>query len=219
VTGTPAKSTATSVQVVYVTADGATLDEDDTAQNLAAAIGATATCSGGGSSCYGSSTVANASVTASITVLNTVTLTGVGSGSSGDFTLSEVGTGITVSGGSNGESGQDFIFLSVLTGDGGPAVCPTGVTNGGGCMMNFDVTLGLTLSSAIAPLAGLTVNAAYDDDVDGFVSGQIIVDNSVVSGVLGGASEIYFLSLDSTGGACNTSGSDICATQASQSAP
>ena len=62
----------------------------------------------------------------------------------------------------------------------------------------------------------LTVDADNTDSADGFVTGGIIVDNDQVSGTLIGTSQIYFLTLDNAAGACSTSGSGICAVQASQ---
>ena len=219
----PAASTATHVQVLFIASNGGfgggALNEEQTARNLAAAISATATCQGGGSGCFGSGTVANGSVTDAYTIGNNfINLTSRTAGSAGDFVLTEGGAGITVSGGDNGASGQDFIFVSVLTGTGRPTGCPTG-TNGNGCLMNFDVTDGDTLTTGTAPVATMTVTSDRTDSVDGFPTSQIIIDNVVQPGVLAGASQIYFLRLDNAGGACTSSGTGICATQASQTVP
>jgi hypothetical protein len=209
VTGTPAGSTATDVQVNLVSTGGSSeANQEQTAANLEAAINAIAgECATPG--CFGSGTVANAIATASIIgTSEIVDLTATNGGPAGDFTLTANGGGIVVTGGENGSS-LDFIFFSTLslTGVGG---CPTG------CVLSFDVTSGATIDAGTTPNAVLAVQASNTDSADGFVTGGIIVDNDLVSGALPGTSQIYFLTLDNAAGACSTSGSAICAVQASQ---
>jgi hypothetical protein len=106
----------------------------------------------------------------------------------------------------------DSIFLSTYSdnNNGSGNGCATG------CVYSFDVTSGATITSATAPSATLAVTANIAN-ADGYVTGGILIDNDVSSATLG-TQQIYFLSLDNaTGVTCSTSGSRICATQASQS--
>ncbi len=204
----PADSTATAVEVSLVSTDGEEPDESETAANLAAAINANpAECFTAG--CFGAGTVANVSATASIVGSSViVNLTATNGGPGGDFALSEIGSGVNVAGGLNGSS-PDFIFFSTLSVT-RIAGCPTG------CVLSFDVTSGATIDAGTTPNAMLPVDAINTDSADGFVTGGIIVDNDQVSGTLTGTSQIYFLTLYNAAGACSTSGSGICAVQASQ---
>jgi hypothetical protein len=103
---------------------------------------------------------------------------------------------------------KDWIFTSVQA-NGATNItiaCPTNT----GCIMSFDVTSGSTIS-ANTPTVGHTA-------VAGGASG-IVVDNTVGSGTLTGASQVYFTPLAT--GDCTTStrrGIGGCAIQASQSA-
>jgi hypothetical protein len=103
---------------------------------------------------------------------------------------------------------KDWIFTSVQA-DGATNItiaCPTNT----GCIMSFDVTSGSTIS-ANTPTVGHTA-------VAGGASG-VVVDNTVGSGTLTGASQVYFTPLAT--GNCTTSkqqGIGGCAIQASQSA-
>ncbi len=212
VTGTPAPSTATDVQVNLVDSSTSENNEANTAANLEAAINANSVqCADAPTPCFGTGTVPNASATASITGFAvTVNLTATSGGPTGDFTISEIGGGIEVGGGENGSS-PDFIFFSTYSGN-GSSPCPSG------CVFSFNVTSGATINAGTAPSATLGVTASTLDSANGFVTGGIIVDNDQMSGTLGGTSQIYFLSLDNDVGVnCSTSGSRICATQASQS--
>jgi hypothetical protein len=206
VTGTPAGSTATDVQVNLVSTGTDEENEEDTAANLEAAINADAAeCNTPG--CFGAGTVANASATATVAGI-TVDLTATSGGAAGDFTITESGGGINVSGGDNGTS-LDFIFFSTYAFTGVPG-CPTG------CVLSFDVSSGATITAFTAPRAVLDVDADAGDSANGFVTGGFIVDNDQMTGALPGTSQVYFLTLDSAGDACGTSGSGICAVQASQ---
>ena len=209
VTGTPADSTATDVQVNLVSTGGSSeANQEETAANLEAAINADAAeCTT--APCFGAGTVPNSSAVASIIgTSEIVNLTATNGGPGGNFTLTANGGGVVVTGGDNGSS-LDFIFFSTLSLTGVPG-CPEG------CIMSFDVTSGAPLTADTAPNAVLAVEASNVDSADGFVTGGIIVDNDQVSGTLTGTSQVYFLTLDNAAGACSTSGSGICAVQASQ---
>jgi hypothetical protein len=196
------------VQVNLVATGTPEENEEDTAANLEAAINADAAeCNTPG--CFGSGTVANASVIASIIgTSEIVDLTATTGGPAGDFALSEVGGGITTTGGDNGTS-IDFIFFSTYADTGVPG-CPTG------CVLSFDVTSGATITAGTTPRAVLDVQASNLDSANGFVTGGFIVDNDQMTGALPGTSQVYFLTLDNAAGACGTAGSGICAVQASQ---
>ncbi len=209
VAGSLAASTATAVEVSLVNSGTSLNNQRETAQNLAAAIDANPANCASPPPCFGTGTLANASATATISVPSTVfSLTSTSGGAAGNFALSELGSGINVSGGDNGGS-VDFIFLSTYVASG--VVCPSG------CVLSFDVTSGATLTAGTAPSARLAVTASNADSADGFVTGGIIVDNDQMSSGLVGTSQIYFLTLDNASGVtCSTFGSRICATQASQ---
>ena len=103
---------------------------------------------------------------------------------------------------------NDWIFTSVQAS--GQTATPISCPANSGCIMSFDV-LGLaTLSTSTATVGRATVV--------GGASGAI-VDNTVPSSTLAGASQVYFTPLAT--GTCTTStgqGSGGCAVQASQSA-
>jgi len=103
---------------------------------------------------------------------------------------------------------KDWIFTSVqaLAVTASPISCPTN----SGCIMSFDVTAGTTITSSTAT-TGHTA-------VAGGASG-IVLDNTVGSGTLAGASQVYFTPL-ATGTCTSTAGQGFggCAIQASQSA-
>jgi hypothetical protein len=103
---------------------------------------------------------------------------------------------------------KDWIFTNVRASaqTNATIACPTNT----GCIMSFDVTSGAAITAGTA-----TVGQAA---VAGGASG-IVVDNSVGSGTLTGASQIYFSPLSA--GTCTTTGGHGiggCAVQASQSA-
>jgi hypothetical protein len=103
---------------------------------------------------------------------------------------------------------HDYIFLSVFGG------VESGCTNAStdGCIMSFSVTN----PSAVA-LSGTSLNVAATQYLA--PTGGLIIDNSVVSGILAGTSQIYFLTTDSSASSCTTAGSGVCAVQASQASP
>jgi hypothetical protein len=214
VTGAPAASTATAVQVrINNGSFNGTANENNTAANLQAAISATSGNCTGTLPCFGTGTVANASASAAIdgTNDNQVDLTATTPGAAGNFTITDSGlvtTGITVAGGNNGTtSNVDAIFLSTYSSANNG--CNTG------CVYSYDVTAGTTMTGATTPLATLPVTANINNG-DGYATAGIIIDNAFTSATLG-TSQIYFLSLDNAAGVtCATSGSRICATQASQ---
>jgi outer membrane protein assembly factor BamB len=93
----------------------------------------------------------------------------------------------------NSSVSNDYLFLSSEDAYQG---CP-----GGGCVFGFNVTNGIPDSAEFDTVSGGT--------------GGIIVDNSVGSGTLAGASEIYYITLNNSG-TCATSGSGLCGVQDSQ---
>ena len=209
VTGTLAASTPTAVQVLQVGSSTPENNEGNTAQNLSAAINAVpGQCDV--PPCFGTGTVANPAVSATLAGAN-VNLAATTGGAAGDFTITETGGGIEFGGGDNGAS-LDFIFFSSYAGN-GSLPCVTG------CVYSFDVTSGVALTAGTVPDATLGVTADTADSANGFVTGGIIIDNELMSSSsLVGTSQIYFLSLDNeVTVTCSTSGSTICATQASQS--
>jgi hypothetical protein len=104
---------------------------------------------------------------------------------------------------------KDWIFTSVTGGavNNGVINCPSATT---GCVMSFNVTSGAAITSSTP-----TVGRA---SVAGGASG-IVLDNTVGSGTLAGASQVYFTPL-ATGNCTTSTGQGIggCAVQASQSA-
>ena len=209
----------TAVNQVLEYTDGfghtkATTDEDDTALNLVAVInGAPGACPSTSPVCVFPGQTANAAATASAAShSNKVELAATVSGSAGDFTVSTNESSEISVNSIAASTGVDYIFLSVYSGGGGPAgsTCPTG------CVMNFDVTSGATLTTSAVPLATLPEEASTSDMYDGFVTGGISIDNSVPSTTLAGASEIYFLTLDNSISVPCSVGTGICAIQASQ---
>jgi hypothetical protein len=196
-------STANQV-LLYTSGSSSSTKQDRTAQNLYAAINANSgECYS--SPCFGTGTTANASVTATLSGA-VVTLTSKTSGAGGNFALSTTQSGITASGGQNGETGTDYIFLSVFAGT------PSGCTNAtsDGCVMSFNVTTPSSFTSSSTPTGALNLSAVTYASP----TGGIIVDNGVSSPA--GTSQIYFETQDTSGTSPCTG---ICAVQASQSAP
>ena len=103
---------------------------------------------------------------------------------------------------------KDWIFTNVqASGQTNATIaCPTNT----GCLMSFDVTSGAAISASTATVGHTAVA--------GGASG-IVIDNTVGSGTLTGASQIYFSPL-ATGNCTTSTGTGIggCAIQASQSA-
>lgn len=102
---------------------------------------------------------------------------------------------------------KDWIFTSVQAS--GQTASPISCPPNTGCIMSFDVTSGATISGTTATLGHMAV--------PGGASG-IVIDNTVGSGTLAGASQVYFTPLAT--GSCTTSGAQGiggCAIQASQS--
>ncbi len=102
----------------------------------------------------------------------------------------------------------DWIFTSVRAS--GQTAAPISCPANSGCVMSFNVTSGAALTAGAATVGRATVA--------GGASG-IVVDNTVGSGTLPGASQVYFTPL-TTGSCTSTAGQGIggCAIQASQSA-
>jgi hypothetical protein len=103
---------------------------------------------------------------------------------------------------------KDWIFTTVQASGQttAPILCPTNT----GCVMSFDVTTGAAISAGTATVGHTAVA--------GGTSG-IVVDNTVGSGTLAGASQVYFTPL-AAGNCTSLAGLGIggCAIQASQSA-
>jgi hypothetical protein len=97
----------------------------------------------------------------------------------------------------------------------------TGCTDDGnsglnGCVLSFNVTNpgAVTLSgSGLNVTAGTAASRTTP-------TGGFIIDNSVGSGTLAGASQMYFLTTDNSNTVtCSTAGTGVCAVQDSQTAP
>jgi hypothetical protein len=214
VTYTFVSGTPTAVnQVEIYTGFFGYFNEIFTAQNLYAVINANS------SECFSSGCVAggqtvNTSATASYTSFsNTVNLTAISSGSSGDFALSTNNPGdLSISGGSNGTNATaasvDLLFLSVYDG------ILTGCTNSGsdGCVMSFDVTTPTNFNTATTPLGVLDISAPSL----AAATGGIVIDNSATNLSGGGESQIYFVTQLDAG---TTPCTGVCAVQASQFNP
>jgi len=112
--------------------------------------------------------------------------------------------------GTNTISGTDYIFVSVL--DGAAAGCIE--SDAYGCVMSYAVDTPSSFNISATPNSPLNVPATFGISP----TTGIIIDNSVGSGTLPGASQIYFLTLDSSA-TCGNGAAGLCATQASQSAP
>lgn len=110
--------------------------------------------------------------------------------------------------GVNTTAGTDYIFLSSEYASFAPC------TNTSGCVMSFTVTTPSAFTSSSQPNSPLSI-PFYADNLP--PAGAISIDNSLGSGTLAGASQIYFLTYGS--GTCGNGATAPCATQASQSAP
>ena len=96
----------------------------------------------------------------------------------------------------NTSAAKDYIFLS-------SEGAYQGCAQNAGCVFGFNVTSGTAPDSA-------EFGAATGG------TGGIIVDNSVGSGTLAGASQIYFTTLSNTGTCATSGGTGICGVQDSQ---
>jgi hypothetical protein len=150
------------------------------------------------------STVSGAVVTVTDTTLGTASTLKLG-GTASNFTWSAVTAGVNPT-----YTAADLIFFSVLAGS------QTGCTgtDSYGCVISYNVTTPSSISLAGSTLSINAASGAYSAP-----TGGLVIDNSVGSGSLAGASQIYYLSTYSANGSCTTAGTGICATQASQTAP
>ena len=119
-------------------------------------------------------------------------------------------------------AGTDLIFFSVASG------AQSGCTNavGDGCVLSFNVS-----NPAAVSQSGSGLNVTTPTGTGCWATGAIVVDNSVPTGTMAGASQIYFLGLgnNAAGGPTGTTqtstyctagtASTIAATQASQTNP
>ena len=111
------------------------------------------------------------------------------------------GTSDCVASGTATTAGTDYIFFSVdslanVTG----TSCFTG--SGNGCVLGYDITTPETVPTA--PVGGVPVATAATPGC--WPTSAIEVDNSVPSGILAGASQIYFLALNGNGAGGPTKG-------------
>jgi len=128
-------------------------------------------------------------------------------------------------GGTATTSGTDYIFVSVERGGDSQATSPPCIdSESDGCIAAINVSnpSSITLSGASNFTTGSNPSAGC------WWTGGIVIDNSVGSGTLAGASQVYFINLagNSAGGAvvatsCGAAvtGNTIQAVQASQSLP
>jgi len=117
-------------------------------------------------------------------------------------------------------AGTDYIFFSVYRGT--AAGCTN--TAGNGCVLSYNVS-----NPAAPSLSGSGLNVTTPGGNGCWPTGGIVIDNSVPTGTLAGASQTYFLGLgsNSAGGSTGatsancaaTTASTMFATQASQSNP
>jgi hypothetical protein len=112
-------------------------------------------------------------------------------------------------------SGTDYIFMS---GNYPTVGCTESETTG--CIWSFNVSTPSTFTISSAPGGSLSVVVDAITSYGYFATGGLIIDNAGASGSPSGASQIYFLTVDPNSSVtCNTSGTGICAVQASQAAP
>jgi hypothetical protein len=120
-------------------------------------------------------------------------------------------------GGTATTTGTDYVFFSVNRG------AKTGCTNtaGNGCILSYNVS---NPSSVAISGSGLNVTTPTTNGC--WATGGIVIDNSVQSGTLAGASEIYAVNLNGNASAATGTGCSgtvasaiIDGVQASQSSP
>jgi hypothetical protein len=109
----------------------------------------------------------------------------------------------------NSNAGVDYLFVSVY--DGYPAGC-NNTPDVQGCVLSYDVTNSSNFTPSLSPDGEFNVSVSQSSYYA--PTGGIIVDNNVPSGTLVGASQIYFLTQDTSGDSPCTG---ICAVQLSQS--
>jgi hypothetical protein len=137
-----------------------------------------------------------------------VTVTATTAGTAGNsITLAEGLTnfswnGTTLQGGTNG---SDYVFMSTY--ESSETGCSTSTNNG--CVLSFNVTNGSSFSSSLTPSGVLNISGPATASP----TGGFIIDNSSTTS---GASQIYFLTQDTSGTSPCTG---TCGVQASQSAP
>ena len=136
--------------------------------------------------------------------------------------------------GTNTTAGADYLFFSVQH----SKTCTNGDGYGDGCVVSYNISNSSSVSQAGVGLYITSVSGSASSPAGGcWGTGGIVIDNSVPSGTLAGASQIYFIDLGSssviaghgntaggpggaTSSACDTeSGNTIQAVQASQSSP
>src|SRR5208282_2190883 len=130
------------------------------------------------------------------------------------------GTSACVTNATQTITGTDYLFFSVSRGT------PTGCTStaGNGCVLSYNVS-----NPASVSVSGTGLNVTTPAGNGCWATGGIVIDNSVPTGTLAGASQTYFIGLGSNaaGGSTGSTSSNcaattantISATQASQSNP
>jgi hypothetical protein len=107
---------------------------------------------------------------------------------------------------------NDYIFFSVFEGE--PTGCTATAMTANGCILSYNVSGRTAFTTGLAPGGALNVKTASGTNQPQFATGGFIIDNAATTT---GASNIYFLTTDSTG-TC-TSGTGLCAIQVEQAAP
>jgi len=132
------------------------------------------------------------------------------------------GTSACATNGTATTSGTDYVFFSINSG--AESGCTAGAGNG--CILSYNVSN----PSAVA-ISGNGLNVTTPATNGCWATGGIVIDNSVPSGTLAGASQGYFINLNGNGaggplrgtytstGCTNADTSTINAVQASQASP
>jgi hypothetical protein len=109
---------------------------------------------------------------------------------------------------------NDYIFFSVF--EGVPSPCTSTAGDADGCVLSYNVSGRTAFTNALTPGGALNVATASGTAFPQFATGGFIIDNAATTT---GASQIYFLTTDSSASSCTTAGSGLCATQVGQAAP
>jgi hypothetical protein len=167
--------------------------------------------------------ITNSSMGASAAVASSLSFTGAGATRPWPSPVEEFcnnGLSACTTNGTLTNAGTDYVFFSVNRGT------ANGCTNtaGNGCVLSYNVT-----NPASVSLSGTGLNVATPGGNGCWPTGGLVVDNSVPTGTLAGASQTYFIGLGGNvaGGSIGTTSANcgattagtISATQASQSNP
>jgi hypothetical protein len=167
--------------------------------------------------------ITNSSMGASAAVVTALSFTGAGATRPWPSPVEEFcnnGLSACTTNGTLTNAGTDYVFFSVNRGT--ATGCTT--TAGHGCVLSYTVS-----NPASVSLSGTGLNVTTPAGNGCWPTGGIVVDNSVPTGTLAGASQTYFIGLGSNaaGGSPGSTSSNcaastastISATQASQSNP